>query len=296
MVNNLTKLAGIGPKAATLLREEGGINSIEDLAKANPKELAKIKGIGLTSATKWIQDAIAHNNSSNSKIAEKAPPSKSESKPAPKSAPKRTIKAAPKQSSRPAPKKTSTLPKQSRTGSTSSAPEKKPEFRDTAEPIPGFLYNRLSKKAQKVLHMSFTSMNRENLKNLENYVKILTPERIKFDPAYPDEKNVLLAIDEKVKFIETLIRKLKDKESEGELYTHVIIPLKKGVYSSVTNRLSENFGPEEAAIKIFDSLNKKVKKILLSHTTEVGNIRDIQKIIEELFPEKVKLFYNQKKK
>ena len=296
MVNDLTKLAGIGPKAATLLSEARGLNSIEDLAKSNPKDLAKIKGIGLTSATKWIQNAKSFLDQSNSKSSPKAQTIKRESKPAQKKAPKKASSSRAQQLSRSTPKKVASSIKTIKNQRSTAINKKEPEFRDTAEPIPGFLYNRMSKKAQKILKMSFTAMNKENLKNLQAYVKLLDPERVKFDPAYPDEKNAILAIDEKVKFIEVLIRKIKEKESEGELHKHVIIPLKRGQYSAITERLGEHFGPEEAAIKIFDNLNKKVKKILLSNTTEIANIRDIQRIIEQLFPEEVELFYKRQRK
>ncbi|MHA1150946.1 MAG: helix-hairpin-helix domain-containing protein [Promethearchaeota archaeon] len=284
MVNELTKVAGIGPKAATLLSIEGGLKSIEDLAKSDPKDLAKIKGIGLTSANKWIENAKSFLNQFNSNS------SLNSSKPIKKKSPKKVPQSTRKQASSSVPKKVVKPLK------TNLKQHKEPEFRDTAEPIPRFLYNRMSKKAQKILKLSFTTMKKENLKNLQNYIKILDPERVKFDPAYPDEKNAILAIDEKVKFMEVLIRKLREKKFEENLNTYVIIPLKRGQYSAITNKLGENFGPEEAAIRIFDNLNKKIKKTLLSNITEIGTIRDIQRIIEQSFPEKVALFYQRQRK
>lgn len=56
MVHSLEEISGIGKKTARVLRE-AGINSVEDLASFDFKELIKLKGIGKSSAQKYINNA-----------------------------------------------------------------------------------------------------------------------------------------------------------------------------------------------------------------------------------------------
>ncbi len=53
----LTKIKSMGPKTRKLLREEIGINSVNELAEKDPAELAKIKGISMKRAQEWIEQA-----------------------------------------------------------------------------------------------------------------------------------------------------------------------------------------------------------------------------------------------
>ncbi|MGQ4874199.1 MAG: helix-hairpin-helix domain-containing protein [Promethearchaeia archaeon] len=320
MPDDLTRVKGIGVKAAELLKA-AGITTIEALAKSNIENLVKIKGIGPASAKKWINNAIELLKSNNNKINNKSKANKSAPKGIPAKTPKKSvttkkISSTPKKTtaresnsgvkiqSTSVSKITSSKPTyyskskqiKSSISTTTKSETHKIEIKDTAEPIPRFLLNRLSKKALKILNMSYTAMKRENLKNLENYLKILEPERIKFDPAFQDEKNALIAIDEKIKFIESLIINYRENEIQRNLEEYIVKPMERNEFKLILDRLSENFGPEQAAIKIFDGLSKKVKKILLKNTTEIANIRDIQKIIEEKYPDKAKLYYQKHKR
>jgi Holliday junction resolvasome RuvABC DNA-binding subunit len=56
MSNEIEKVRGIGPVAAVNL-VKAGVKSIEQIAKAKPEELAWIKGIGIKSARKIIENA-----------------------------------------------------------------------------------------------------------------------------------------------------------------------------------------------------------------------------------------------
>lgn len=57
MLNELERVSGIGPIAATNLNK-AGVKTIEEIAEATPEELAWIKGIGIISAKKIIENAI----------------------------------------------------------------------------------------------------------------------------------------------------------------------------------------------------------------------------------------------
>ena len=56
MIEELIRVRGIGPIAAERLIN-AGVKSIEEIAKSNPEQLAWIKGIGMLSATKIIENA-----------------------------------------------------------------------------------------------------------------------------------------------------------------------------------------------------------------------------------------------
>ncbi|MFX0012478.1 MAG: helix-hairpin-helix domain-containing protein [Candidatus Hermodarchaeota archaeon] len=56
MSNELERIRGIGPIAADNLIK-AGVKSIKEIAKARPEQLAWIKGIGLISAKKIIENA-----------------------------------------------------------------------------------------------------------------------------------------------------------------------------------------------------------------------------------------------
>ncbi|MHA1291573.1 MAG: helix-hairpin-helix domain-containing protein [Promethearchaeota archaeon] len=56
MANDLMRVRGIG-KAAALKLIKAGITTIDQIAKAKPQELAFVKGIGLISAKKIIDNA-----------------------------------------------------------------------------------------------------------------------------------------------------------------------------------------------------------------------------------------------
>ena len=56
MIEELVRVRGIGPTAAERLIN-AGVKSIEEIAKSKPEQLAWIKGIGMISADKIIQNA-----------------------------------------------------------------------------------------------------------------------------------------------------------------------------------------------------------------------------------------------
>ena len=56
MSNELQRIRGIGPAAALHL-EKAGIKTIQEIANAKPEALAWIKGIGIISASKIIENA-----------------------------------------------------------------------------------------------------------------------------------------------------------------------------------------------------------------------------------------------
>ena len=56
MLNELERISGIGPISATNLNK-AGVKTIEEIAEAKPEELAWIKGIGIISAKKIIENA-----------------------------------------------------------------------------------------------------------------------------------------------------------------------------------------------------------------------------------------------
>jgi predicted RecB family nuclease len=57
MIDELVRVRGIGPTAAERLIN-AGIKSIEEIANSKPEELAWIKGIGMLSANKIIENAL----------------------------------------------------------------------------------------------------------------------------------------------------------------------------------------------------------------------------------------------
>ena len=56
MIEELIRVRGIGPTAVERLIN-AGVKSIEEIAKSNPEQSAWIKGIGMISASKIIQNA-----------------------------------------------------------------------------------------------------------------------------------------------------------------------------------------------------------------------------------------------
>lgn len=56
MSDELERVSGVGPAAALKL-VKAGVKTIEQLAKARPEELAFVKGIGVVSAKKIIENA-----------------------------------------------------------------------------------------------------------------------------------------------------------------------------------------------------------------------------------------------
>jgi len=56
IATDLTQVPGIGPKRAQQLKN-AGINSIEELAKADPKEISKNLQLTEAAVSKWIADA-----------------------------------------------------------------------------------------------------------------------------------------------------------------------------------------------------------------------------------------------
>ncbi len=57
MLDELVRVRGIGPTAAGRLMN-AGIKSIDEISNSKPKELAWIKGIGMVSAKKIIENAL----------------------------------------------------------------------------------------------------------------------------------------------------------------------------------------------------------------------------------------------
>ncbi|MBY9013569.1 MAG: helix-hairpin-helix domain-containing protein [Candidatus Lokiarchaeota archaeon] len=56
MSNELERVSGIGP-IATINLNKAGVKTIEEIAEAKPEDLAWIKGIGIISAKKIIENA-----------------------------------------------------------------------------------------------------------------------------------------------------------------------------------------------------------------------------------------------
>lgn len=57
MIEELVRVRGIGPTAAERL-VNAGVKTIEEIAKSKPEQLAWIKGIGMLSANKIIENAL----------------------------------------------------------------------------------------------------------------------------------------------------------------------------------------------------------------------------------------------
>ena len=57
MIEELIRVRGIGPTAAERL-VNAGVKTIEEIAKSKPEQLAWIKGIGMLSANKIIENAL----------------------------------------------------------------------------------------------------------------------------------------------------------------------------------------------------------------------------------------------
>ena len=53
----LTKIKNMGPKTRKLIRDQLGINSVNELAEKDPAEIANIKGISKKRAEEWISEA-----------------------------------------------------------------------------------------------------------------------------------------------------------------------------------------------------------------------------------------------
>jgi len=57
LIEELVRVRGIGPTAAERL-VNAGVKTIEEIAKSKPEQLAWIKGIGMLSANKIIENAL----------------------------------------------------------------------------------------------------------------------------------------------------------------------------------------------------------------------------------------------
>lgn len=142
------------------------------------------------------------------------------------------------------------------------------------ERLPGFLMNRLSKKAITILQKSVLEAQKTSKKDLEQELDVIRSEQVKFDIRYEHEKEMLDYINRVAKIIEQRIREYADQESEIFLKTNVLVPLKRGDFQKQLSKL-EKMGVDEVAYLIFRKLGRKAKKYPYKENHLIGQIRNL---------------------
>ena len=170
------------------------------------------------------------------------------------------------------------------------APSKTQSTRDILNKIPTFppyLMKRLSTKTRKVLNLGAIELNAiKPLGKVEKTIDLLTSGKIFFDHTYDDEKNVMDALDARIRYLSRRATTLRDHEID-QLFEKMFIPMLhngNGKCSKIISKWEkQQFNLQECAQRCLKKMGKKAKKIPLS---EFALRQKIQAVLHTRYPKR----------
>lgn len=147
--------------------------------------------------------------------------------------------------------------------------------------IPEFLFKRLSKKAQKLLGISIKSLEQFDFRQLQDFIDNLSADKLRFNPSYKDEKEIINLIEQKIKILERAIKIIISNQLIHFINEIIIKPMKVGYYDAILNEYSKTKDDKKSAQNLFNLIDKRflknqnfTKEILLS---------EIEKLLKKRF-------------
>ena len=145
---------------------------------------------------------------------------------------------------------------------------------------------RLSTKSRKLLHLGAIEMSAiKPLSKVEKSIDLLTSAKIFFDTMYDDEKNVMDALDARIRYFSERANALRDKESD--LYFNKIFTpmLHNGKFSKVLTKWEkEQYDLRECANRCLKKMGGKAKKI--PHMSEFAVRQKIRSVLHAKYPKR----------
>jgi len=148
--------------------------------------------------------------------------------------------------------------------------------------ISGNLVERMNENAKKYFIMDLSSLDNLNIKELENIEEYLTAEKMKFNASFDDEREIILAINKKLRAVSEIINNITFSELEKESEIVDLYASDKDNSKSLEQKrplyddIKLNFHNREAS---FDSQEILMKEKLSDEIT-CENLSKIEKIIE----------------
>ena len=167
-------------------------------------------------------------------------------------------------------------------------PSKTQSTRDLLNKIPTFppyLMKRLSTKTRKVLNLGAIELNAiKPLGKVEKTIDLLTSGKIFFDQKYNDEKNVMDALDARIRYLSRRATTLRDHEID-QLFEKMFTPmLHNGKCLKIISKWEkQQFNLQECAQRCLKKMGKKAKKIPLS---EFALRQKIQVVLHTKYPKR----------
>lgn len=172
-----------------------------------------------------------------------------------------------------------------------SLPEKKRTDSSTQtilNSIPSFsryLMERIPRQAQVALNWGVAHINSLSLKKIDTAIEYLTASKMFFDSQYEAEREIMQAIDERVRYMSHLSDEMQEKLAQTAFQKYFFEMHNKGKFDKIIEKWGINYDVEECAYQCWKKLGRKAKKIPLS---DFGLRKMIIKALETQYPQKMK--------
>lgn len=164
-----------------------------------------------------------------------------------------------------------------------SANESVDTILDSIPKYANYLMERMPKQAQSVFQLGAAQISSLSLKKLDKNIEYLTAAKIFYDTSYPNEAEIVAALDKKIRFMSEISEKKHNVSVEqsfrkifGDLYN-------SGKFASIITNWGKKYGIDECSYQIWKKMGRKAKKIPLS---DYALRKMIATTLLEKYPEK----------
>ncbi len=149
--------------------------------------------------------------------------------------------------------------------------------------FPQYLLKRMPKQARSAFRLGLSQINSLSSKKIDIMIEYLTAAKIFFDTSYTNERELVAAIDQKIRFMSEISEK-RHNENVDKIFQKTFTEFyNSGKFSSIIKNWGEKYQIEECAYQIWKKMGRKAKKIPIS---DYALRKMIISTLKEKFPEK----------
>ena len=123
------------------------------------------------------------------------------------------------------------------------------------------------------MNIGALEMNRMSLDQLDKTIEHLTSAKIFYDAAYENEREIIDAINIKVRYMSEISDQLHEKESEFAFRKYFIGPYREGKFAKILLKYPLGKNADESAYQCVKKLGRKAEKINISEYALIQRIK-----------------------
>ncbi|MHA1794921.1 MAG: hypothetical protein ACTSUK_02330 [Promethearchaeota archaeon] len=141
----------------------------------------------------------------------------------------------------------------------------------------------MPKQARSAFRLGVSQINSLSSKKIDIMIEYLTAAKIFFDTSYTNERELVAAIDQKIRFMSEISEK-RHNENVDKIFQKTFTDFYNSrKFSSIIKDWGEKYQIEECAYQIWKKMGRKAKKIPIS---DYALRKMIISTLKEKFPEK----------